>query len=50
MAIYLPPKNAEVEIKEAGSSEIVYAEKQKTYTQEEVLAMIEQIQQGGQKK
>lgn len=46
MAIYRPPENAEKIEKKPEQEQLVQAIKPKTYTQEEVLAMIEQIQRG----
>ena len=46
MAIYRTIPDAEKQKKENQQSEIIYAKKQKTYTQEEVLAMLEQVQKG----
>lgn len=50
MAIYRTIPDAEKTEKKNQQSEIVYAKKQKTYTQEEVLAMLEQVQKGEIKK
>lgn len=51
MAIYLPPEDAPVEIKTGKKLEAttVQAVEQKTYTQEEVQALLEQIQKGQEK-
>lgn len=46
MAIYRTIPDAEKTEKENQQSEIICAKKQKTYTQEEVLAMLEQVQKG----
>mgnify|MGYP006993477789 CR=1 FL=1 len=44
MAIYINGNNAETEEKKPEQSELVQASEQKTYTQEEVLAMLAQVQ------
>lgn len=49
MAIYIPPENAKKIEKHPEQAEPVQATKTKTYTQEEVFAMIEQIQKGQEK-
>jgi hypothetical protein len=49
MAIYRPAENAEIIEKKPEQGELVQAVQQKTYTQEEVLAMLEQIQKGQEK-
>lgn len=46
MSIYKTIPDAEKTEKENQQSEVIYAKKQKTYTQEEVLAMLEQVQKG----
>ena len=50
MAIYRTIPDAEKTEKKNQQAEIVYAKKQKTYTREEVLAMLEQVQKGEIKK
>lgn len=47
MAIYIPAPDAEVEVKIPEQTELVQAIEQETYTREEVLAMLAQIQEGG---
>lgn len=49
MAIYKPAPDAEVIEKEPEQAEVVQAVETKTYTQEEVQAMLEQIQKGQEK-
>lgn len=49
MAIYIPSKNVEIKEKKSEQGQLVKAVQQKTYTQEEVLAMMNQIQEGENK-
>lgn len=46
MSIYKTIPDAEKTEKENQQSEVICAKKQKTYTQEEVLTMLEQVQKG----
>lgn len=46
MSIYKTIPDAKKTEKENQQSEVTCAKKQKTYTQEEVLAMLEQVQKG----
>lgn len=47
--LYIPASDAEKKIKLPEQNQIVQAVEEKTYTQEEVLAMLAQVQKGEQK-
>ena len=46
MDIYVTPPDIKIEEKKPEQAEITIAEKSKTYTQEEVLAILAQVQKG----